>query len=64
MSPKDTTINLRVTSDWVAAASDAALRLSREVGVPVSRNRLVEMAVVDLLRSKGWDDLVELASIE
>ena len=46
---KDKTINLRVSSEWLAAVDGAAKRLSESSGVPVSRNALIELAVKQYL---------------
>jgi hypothetical protein len=46
MSPKDKTINLRVSTEWLAAIDDAAKLRGRNLGVPVSRNAFIELAAM------------------
>lgn len=46
MRPKDKTINLRVSTEWLAAIDDAAKLRGRDLGVPVSRNAFVELAAM------------------
>lgn len=62
MSPKDRAINLRVSSEWLAATDEAAERLTASLpAATVSRNALIEHAVIALMTEQGWDDLAARA---
>lgn len=64
MSPKTDTLNIRCSSEWKAAAEEAASRMTRSMPGKISRNGLIEYAVVKLMRDQGWDDLADRADTE
>lgn len=42
---KDVQISIRVTDEWLAEVDAAVEKMRKEVGVPVSRNSFIELAV-------------------
>lgn len=66
---KDTTISLRVDARWKTIADEATQIRSRQLGVPVSRNTFIELAVLAYIEqleaeqntATGESDYTELA---